>query len=94
MNKDGKTNIEEKIESIAIKLEKSKIAEYVDLMNDRRRLLYINFIGGLARGFGMAIGFTLLGAFVIYILKRVINLNLPLIGDFIAEIVKIVQDNL
>ena len=94
MYRDRESKIEEKIKSIAVNLEKLKIAEYVDLMNNKRRLLYVNFIGGLARGFGMAIGFTILGAFVIYILQRVINLNLPLIGDFIAEIVKIVQNNL
>lgn len=94
MHRDRDSKIEEKIESIAVNLEKLKIAEYVDLMNNKRRLLYVNFIGGLARGFGMAIGFTLLGAFAIYLLQRAINLNLPLIGDFIAEIVKIVQNNL
>ncbi len=89
-----KSKLEKKVDEISLQLEKTKIAEYVDIMNDRKRLLYINFIAGLARGFGMAIGFTVLGALVIYILKQMISWNLPLIGDFIAEIVKIVQDNL
>ncbi len=87
-------NIEEKLDKIAITLEKTKIAEYVDLINNRKRLLYVNFIQGLIRGFGMAIGFTALGALFIYFLQSLIKLNLPLIGDFIAEIVKIVQDSL
>lgn len=86
--------IQKHIEEIALNLEKSKIAEYVDIMNDKKRLIYINFIGGLARGFGMAIGFTLLGAVALYFLQRMITWNLPLIGDFISEIVKIVQDKL
>ncbi|EOD01293.1 DUF5665 domain-containing protein [Caldisalinibacter kiritimatiensis] len=92
--KNDKENLEKRIEDIALGLEKAKIAEYVDIMNNKWRLLYINFIGGLARGFGTAIGFTILGAFVIYILQRIIAWNLPLIGDFISEIVKIVQENL
>ncbi|KGG80194.1 MULTISPECIES: DUF5665 domain-containing protein [Caloranaerobacter] len=86
--------LEKKIHEIALQLEKAKIAEYVDILNNRKRLLYINFIGGLARGFGMAVGFTILGAFVIYILQKMISWNLPLIGDFIADLVKIVQENL
>ncbi|WP_069650195.1 DUF5665 domain-containing protein [Caloranaerobacter ferrireducens] len=86
--------LEKKIHEIALQLEKAKIAEYVDILNNRRRLLYINFIGGLARGFGMAVGFTILGAFVIYLLQKMISWNLPLIGDFIADLVKIVQENL
>lgn len=92
--KENDKGIDKKIEDIAIKLEKTKIAEYVDIMNNKWRLIYINFIAGLARGFGMAIGFTILGAFTLYIMQRMITWNLPLIGDFIAEIVKIVRENL
>ncbi|KPU28290.1 hypothetical protein TR13x_02845 [Caloranaerobacter sp. TR13] len=86
--------LEKKIHEIALQLEKAKIAEYVDILNNRKRLIYINFIGGLARGFGMAVGFTILGAFVIYLLQKMISWNLPLIGDFIADLVRIVQENL
>jgi hypothetical protein len=91
---NDKIKYHKKIEEIADTLEKAKIAEYVDLMDNKWRLLYINFIGGLARGFGMAIGFTILGALIIYILQKIIAWNLPLIGGFISEIVKIVQENL
>lgn len=86
--------LDEKIDNIALALEKTKINEYVDYINNRKRLIYINFIQGIARGFGMAIGFTLLGALFLYLLQELIKLNLPLIGDFIAEIVKIVKENL
>ena len=86
--------IEKRIEQIATNLEKAKIHEYVDFISNKRRLLYINFIGGLARGFGMAIGFTVLGAIAIYILQKIIAWNIPLIGDFIADLVRIVQENL
>ena len=78
-----KKEIEKKIDDIALNLEKSKIGEYVDLFNNRKKLLYLNF--------GMAVGFTILGALVVYFLQRLIKLNIPLIGSFIAEIVNIVQ---
>lgn len=86
--------LDEKIDDIVSALEKTKINEYVDYINNRKRLIYINFVQGIARGFGMAIGFTLLGALFLYFLQQLIKLNLPLIGDFIAEIVKIVKENL
>lgn len=92
MNK--KEELEKKLDEIALSLEKTKIFEYVDLINNRKRLLYINFIQGLARGFGMAVGFTLLGALIIYFLRQLIKLNLPIIGDFISEIVRIVLEKL
>jgi hypothetical protein len=42
----------------------------------------------------MAIGFTVLGAIGLYFLQKLVVLNLPFFGNFIAEIVKIVQDRL
>ncbi len=86
--------IEKRLEELANNLEKAKLNEYVDFVNNKKRLLYINFLGGLARGFGMAIGFTILGALAIYMLNKLISWNIPLIGDFIAEIVRIVQERL
>lgn len=86
--------LKDKIERLNINIEKSKIFDYVDLLGNTKRLLYINFISGIARGFGMAVGFTVLGAISIYLLQKIIAWNIPLIGDFIAEIVKIVQKSL
>ncbi|NLJ34475.1 MAG: hypothetical protein GX349_07800 [Firmicutes bacterium] len=79
----------QKIEALSLHMEKMKLAEYVQLLENLPRLLWINFISGVIRGVGMAVGFTLLGAFLLYLLGRMVDL--PLIGSFIAEIVKIVQ---
>lgn len=83
-----------KLDELSLTMEKLGIAEYVEMLNNPRRLLFINFWSGLIRGFGMAIGFTLLAALVLYILQKLVILNTPLIGDFIAEIVHIVQNQL
>ena len=83
-----------KIEELGLAMEKMKLAEYVELLNRPSRLFYINFFAGLARGLGMAVGFTILGAFLIYLLQKLQVLNLPIIGEFIADIVRIVQLNL
>ena len=78
-----------KLEVLSLHLEKMKIAEYVQLLETLPRLLWINFITGVVRGVGMAIGFTILGGVLLYLLGRMVDL--PLIGSFIAEIVRIVQ---
>ncbi|HZJ84303.1 MAG TPA: DUF5665 domain-containing protein [Syntrophomonadaceae bacterium] len=84
-------NLMDKITELSVNMEKMRLAEYVEMLERPRRLLYINFLIGLARGFGSAIGFTILAAAVIYFLQKVILLNLPIIGEFIADIVSIVQ---
>jgi len=80
-----------KIQELSHNLERAKILEYVSLMENPKRMLYLNFVAGLARGLGIAVGFSVLGAVAILILRRLVVLNLPLIGDFIAEIIKLVN---
>ncbi len=86
--------IEDQLSLIAQQLEKTQIAEYVQLLNKPKRLFFLNFWSGIARGIGIAIGVTVFSALIIIILQKIGALNLPLIGDFIAEIVKIVQAQL
>lgn len=82
------------IARLSQRLEKFNIAEYLNLLNNPRRYLFVNFIGGVARGLGFAIGATLLAAAVLFFLQRLVMLNLPVIGDFIAELIRIVNRQL
>ncbi len=83
--------LSKKIDEMSINMEKMKLAEYVDMLNNPRRLLYINFLQGISRGFGTAIGFTILAGIVIYFMQKIILINIPVIGQFIADLVEIVQ---
>lgn len=83
-----------KIEGLSRDMETFNLAEYMNLLNDPRRFLLVNFLGGMARGFGIALGFTILGALFIWFMQRLVVLNLPIIGDFIADLIKIVQEQL
>ncbi len=83
-------DLKDKIADLSAKIEKYNLAEYMTLLNSPRRFLMINFLAGLARGFGIALGMTILGALILYVLQRLVVLNLPIIGDFIAELVRIV----
>ncbi len=86
--------LNEKLEKLSQDMEKFNLAEYLELLNNPRRYMWINFVGGLFRGLGIALGATILGALVLYLLQRLVVLNLPLIGDSIAELVRIVQMHL
>ncbi len=86
--------IQLKIEEISYNMEKLGISEYLEMLHNPRRLFFTNFWAGIYRGFGMAIGFTILAGLVIYVLQEIITLNIPVIGDFIANIVKIVQNQM
>ena len=55
----------------------------------KRRLLE-DLLSGAARG----IGFSVLGALLLYVLQSIALANLPIIGKFLAELVRIVESNL
>lgn len=80
--------------SIAEQMEKSRIADYTQLLHKPWRLIWLNLLSGTARGVGIAIGFTFFAATIIYVLQVLGALNLPIIGDYIADIVRIVQRQL
>lgn len=99
--KDGEQNCDDRtrlpddlLRRFVERLEATRIAEYVQLLDRPSRLLYLNFLAGVARGLGFAIGATILAAVVLYILQRTMVLNLPVIGEFVAEIVRIVEEEL
>ncbi|MNT81611.1 hypothetical protein D3C72_2212220 [compost metagenome] len=75
-------------------MEKSRVMEYTELLYSPWRLIWLNLLSGVARGVGIAIGFTFFAATIIYVLQVLGALNLPIIGDYIADIVRIVQHQL
>ncbi|MDQ6418950.1 DUF5665 domain-containing protein [Paenibacillus sp. LHD-117] len=83
--------VDKRLEHIASEMERTHIAEYVDLLNRPMALIWRNLLAGSARGVGIAIGFTFFAATILYVLRILGALNLPIIGDYIADIVKIVQ---
>jgi hypothetical protein len=99
MSEDRKENAEnaplrDRIEKLTFAMEKMNLAEYTELLRNPWRLIWINFIAGSARGLGLGFGFAVLTAGLLYILRGLMVANLPVIGDFIATIVRIVEQNL
>lgn len=80
------------IEKVATYLEHSRLNEYVTLIERPSHWMRINILGGIARGMGMAIGFSLLGAVVFLILQEIVMMNLPGISNFIAQILDLVEN--
>lgn len=73
------------------KIEEAKIKEYVELMGNTKKLLWKNFIAGISRGLGYGIGFTILGSIILIILRKIVLLNIPVIGRYLKDILDIVE---
>lgn len=83
---------ESALRKLAFIFERMRIADYITYMQNPFRVLWLNFLAGVARGLGIAIGMTVLFAVLLYILGHMVDL--PLIGKFIAKLVNIVHQEL
>ena len=80
---------------IAVKrIEQLRLCDYLRYVNNWKKRLAFEFLSGIARGVGFSIGFSFLGALLLYLLRNVALANLPVIGRFLAELVRIVEKNL
>ena len=101
MEKSDERKIMERLrqtmERLANHMESMRIAEYVEIIKNPRRFLWVNFTLGLVRGIGIFIGMAILGAILvsigIFILKQMVTL--PVIGEkVIAPIVDLINEHL
>lgn len=83
--------LKKQVEYLNKKLEEAKFKEYIELMGNTKKLLWKNFIAGISKGIGYGIGFTILGAIVLIILRKIVLLNIPLIGRYLKDILDIVE---
>ena len=83
--------LSENIEKLNAKFEKMDIEDLRYVLGNKKQVFIKNFLAGIARGVGIGIGVTIITAILIIILQRVVTLNIPVIGDYVADIVEILK---
>ena len=83
----------ENIDKLNKSLQRNNFLDLVELLGDRKKLFIRNFSSGIFKGIGIGIGVTLITAILLILLQKIVALNIPVIGEFIADIVDLVQIN-
>ena len=83
----------ENIDKLNKSLQRNNFLDLVELLGDRKKLFIRNFTSGIFKGIGIGIGVTLITAILLILLQKIVALNTPVIGEFIADIVDIVQSS-
>ena len=86
------------VEKTAQKVRDITTLEYHELfylLRNPKKLLWLNFLVGLSRGLGLAIGLTVLGGFFITVLTVLLKkaISVPVLGQYIIEIIQLVKAN-
>lgn len=85
--------LNENLDKINYILSKNNVIELVELLGNSKKLIWRNFISGISKGIGIGIGVTILSAVLIYLLQRIVRLNIPVIGEYISDIAQIVENS-
>jgi Domain of unknown function (DUF5665) len=81
--------LNKRMDKIAMFLEDIRLADIIQNYTAPRKLLWTNFLAGLARGLGLTIGTAIVLALFGSLLSQF--LSIPIIGDYIRQIVDYVQ---
>ena len=79
------------IDKLSATLEKGNLQELTYMLGSRKEIIVRNLLAGIFRGVGIGIGVTVITAILIMFLRRIVALNIPLIGKYITDIVEIVE---
>lgn len=81
----------QQMERLTRHLEALRIADYIELLEKPWKLITTNFIAGIARGLGFAVGTTIIFALVVEGLRRIILINIPIINDYLVELFRLID---
>ena len=84
-------NPQAQAEQLLQRLDNAGLTEYLKLSQKTGRILWLNFISGIARGLGFSIGATLVLAVVYKILARIISMNIPYLTELLQQVMSIAK---
>lgn len=82
-----------KIDKLINILEKSNLQEFAFILGNKKEIIKRNLIAGIFRGIGIGIGVTIITSIFVVVLNKIVTLNIPIIGEYVSEIVEIVKNN-
>lgn len=59
------------------------VVDYLEYIQSGKRVMWVNFKAGVARGLGMTIGMTVILGIFIWVLTMLVDL--PLVGEYFAD---------
>ena len=81
----------DQLDDLARRLENSGVAEYVKLSQKTGKILWLNFLSGVARGLGFTVGTSIVLAVVYKIISHLISMNIPYITETLRQVTETIK---
>ena len=78
-------------EMLLERLDNAGLAEYVRLSQKTGKILWLNFLSGVARGLGFSICASEVLAILYKILARIISMNIPFLTELLQQVMSMAK---
>lgn len=75
------------------KIIQNNLIDLEDLIGNRKNFIIRNFCSGIIKGIGAGIGFSIITAIIIYFVQKIVKLNIPIISQYISDILEIIKES-
>lgn len=75
----------EKIKQMYDEFHRARLLEYIELVNSPKKLFWLNFLSGLAKGLGLTIGTAIVLTLLFKLTQHLIALNIPYLTVWISD---------
>lgn len=83
--------LNERLDQLTAALDKAEIKDIIENYSSVKKRILTNFVAGAARGLGLSLGTIVILALLGYLLSLLVSFNLPVIGDYISELLNYVH---
>lgn len=70
-------------------LEAVGLPEFMKFLSNPKRLIWLNFLSGMAKGLGVVVGMTIVVGLLVWLLT--ILVDFPLIGEYFQELLDLLE---
>jgi len=70
--------------------EAAGLVEFLEYLQSGKRLMWLNFKAGVAKGFGVTVGMTVVLGITIWILTMLVSL--PIVGEYFAQAEQVITE--
>jgi hypothetical protein len=87
MKSEPKTSPDKELVKV---FEAAGVVDYLEYLQSGKRIMWVNFKAGIAKGFGITVGMSLIVAVFIWILTMLVDL--PIVGEYFADAMQKVNE--
>ena len=84
----------DRLERLLERMDNSGVSEFVRLSQNTGKILWLNFLSGIARGLGFTVGTAIVLAVMYKAIAELISMNIPYLTEMLTNFIDMIQQHM